>query len=192
MSDETAIARGPKPKCGAKTRAGTPCQFAAGYKTDHVGFGKCRLHGGATPTRTGRWSAITHERLAPLVKAFMADPEPLDLLPEVALLRALVLDFVERYNARVDALEAWNRLRDPNARPQRIPELSDIAAIVSEVGKMVERIEKIRVGSHLSEHPEFRRIMGAVGAVVQAEVGTLPGGRDVLVRIHQGLQAIPR
>lgn len=32
--------------CGAKTRAGTPCQQKAGWGTDHVGEGRCKLHGG--------------------------------------------------------------------------------------------------------------------------------------------------
>ncbi len=35
-----------KNKCGAKTRAGTPCQQPAGWGTDHVGTGRCKLHGG--------------------------------------------------------------------------------------------------------------------------------------------------
>jgi len=36
-------------KCGAKTRDGTPCELPAGWGTDHVGWGRCKLHGGATP-----------------------------------------------------------------------------------------------------------------------------------------------
>ena len=32
--------------CGAKTRAGTPCQQKAGWGTNHVGEGRCKLHGG--------------------------------------------------------------------------------------------------------------------------------------------------
>jgi len=36
------------PTCGAKTRAGTPCQQKAGWGTDHVGEGRCKLHGGAS------------------------------------------------------------------------------------------------------------------------------------------------
>ena len=35
-------------RCGAKTRAGTPCQQKAGWGTEHVGSGKCKLHGGKT------------------------------------------------------------------------------------------------------------------------------------------------
>lgn len=37
--------------CGAKTRAGGACRKSAGWGTgSHVGWGRCRLHGGATPT----------------------------------------------------------------------------------------------------------------------------------------------
>jgi uncharacterized protein YjcR len=32
--------------CGARTRAGTPCKRPAGWGTDHVGDGRCKLHGG--------------------------------------------------------------------------------------------------------------------------------------------------
>ncbi|WP_151721052.1 HGGxSTG domain-containing protein [Acinetobacter ursingii] len=35
-------------KCGAKTRTGSKCKHPAGYRTDHVGKGKCYLHGGAS------------------------------------------------------------------------------------------------------------------------------------------------
>ncbi len=34
------------PRCGAKNRAGMPCQQKAGWGTDHVGYGRCKLHGG--------------------------------------------------------------------------------------------------------------------------------------------------
>ena len=34
--------------CGAKTRAGTPCQQPAGWGTSHFGTGRCKLHGGAS------------------------------------------------------------------------------------------------------------------------------------------------
>lgn len=37
-----------KKKCGAKTRAGTPCQQPAGWGTNHVGTGRCKLHGGSS------------------------------------------------------------------------------------------------------------------------------------------------
>lgn len=36
------------PTCGAKAANG-PCRNPAGMKTDHVGYGRCHRHGGATP-----------------------------------------------------------------------------------------------------------------------------------------------
>lgn len=37
--------------CGATThQAKTPCRKQAGWGTDHLGFGRCKLHGGSTPS----------------------------------------------------------------------------------------------------------------------------------------------
>jgi len=40
--------------CGIKRLKGEqlPCKKPAGWGTDHVGFGSCKLHGGATPSHT--------------------------------------------------------------------------------------------------------------------------------------------
>lgn len=35
-------------RCGAKTRSGGTCTQVAGWGTDHVGEGPCKLHGGST------------------------------------------------------------------------------------------------------------------------------------------------
>jgi len=60
------------PLCGAKTRAGTPCRRPAGWGTDHVGEGRCKLHGGRSLRaflhpryRHGRYEiVVTSERYA--------------------------------------------------------------------------------------------------------------------------------
>jgi hypothetical protein len=39
-------------ECGAKTRAGTPCKRPAMVN------GRCRLHGGLTPIKHGRYSKV--------------------------------------------------------------------------------------------------------------------------------------
>lgn len=96
------------PKCNATTRAGTQCQRPAGWGTDHAGQGRCKLHGGATPIKHGRYSTITRPRIRELLEQFETDPTPLDLLPEVKLLRALLTDFVERYDEVTEAVLAWH------------------------------------------------------------------------------------
>lgn len=35
--------------CGAEKRAGGKCTQVAGWGTDHLGVGRCKLHGGSTP-----------------------------------------------------------------------------------------------------------------------------------------------
>lgn len=95
--------------CGAATRSGAPCAKQAGWGTDHVGQGKCRLHGGATPVKHGRYSAIKRPRLRQLIAAQdrEGDADVLNTLPEIRAVRALFIDYVERYDAYTDALLAW-------------------------------------------------------------------------------------
>lgn len=99
-----------KPRCGAKTRAGGTCQLAAGFRTDHPGEGRCRFHGGATPVKHGRYSSIKRPRIKQLLEEYEKDPEPMNLLPEVKLLRALTTDFVERWEHFTDITFRWHTL----------------------------------------------------------------------------------
>jgi hypothetical protein len=96
------------PTCGAKTRSGSPCRQIAGYKTDHVGQGRCNLHGGATPVIHGRYSSIERTRIKDLIELHVNDPDPLDTFPELAAARALFQDFIERYEKNSEALLAWH------------------------------------------------------------------------------------
>lgn len=49
--------------CGAKTRAGTPCRHEAGWGTDHLGTGRCKLHGGLSPgaPKGNQYAVKTHK-----------------------------------------------------------------------------------------------------------------------------------
>lgn len=49
----------PDGRCGAKTRAGTPCRTPAGWGTAHPGTGACRKHGGGNFPQ----QQIRHEQL---------------------------------------------------------------------------------------------------------------------------------
>lgn len=96
------------PTCGAKNRAGNPCKQPAGWGTDHPGQGKCKLHGGKSLIKHGRYSTIQRPRIRELLEQHENDPEPMNLLPEVQLLRSLITDFVERYDEVTDAVLAWH------------------------------------------------------------------------------------
>lgn len=58
--------------CGARKRQpahpGERCRRPAGWGTEHPGWGRCKLHGGSTPYRHGRYSRVVRELYLPDVK----------------------------------------------------------------------------------------------------------------------------
>lgn len=98
------------PTCGAKNRAGSPCKQPAGWGTDHPGQGRCKLHGGKSLVKHGRYSTIQRPRIKELLQQFENDPNPLDLLPETQLLRALITDFIERWDHYTDLTHTWHAM----------------------------------------------------------------------------------
>lgn len=103
--------------CGAKTRPSAKhpnCRQRAGHRTDHVGQGRCRLHGGMTPITTGRGSrnlrykGIVRIALRDLIAEMEEDPDPLNIMSELAFARAVLIDFLNRYTEWREALLAWH------------------------------------------------------------------------------------
>lgn len=86
------------------------CRQRSGAGTDHKGEGRCRHHKGNAPVKHGRYSRIKRPRIRELLDDFENDPAPLDLLPEVKLLRALVLDFIERWDELTELTFRWHTL----------------------------------------------------------------------------------
>lgn len=106
--------------CGAKTRAGTPCQQPAGWGTNHVGNGRCKLHGGkslggvASGTfKNGRYSKFLPTRLSEQYEAAINDSELLELRQEIALTDARLTDLLKRVDTGesgklwADTLSTW-------------------------------------------------------------------------------------
>lgn len=126
----TAVARD-RALCGAKKRSaeGGLCTRPAGWGTDHSGVGRCKFHGGRNPVRHGRYSVIQRPRIAALVKEFEADPTPLDTLPEIHVVRALLADGIERYDEITEATLAWHASYAAGMRPLH-PTLVDALEVV--------------------------------------------------------------
>ena len=167
-----------KATCGAKTRAGTPCVLRAGWGTDHFGEGRCRLHGGKSPRKHGRYSKVPSKAVREIIAELEAEPieQQLDVLPEARMIRALAQDFIERYNKRVDALIAWNMedlvdagIENRKPRPQPIPSLHDAASLLESASRVVEKIHKQQAQNAISRN-DFYRVMGEMGRVVETFV----------------------
>ncbi len=79
--------------CGAKTRAGTPCQRPRGWGTDHPDSGRCKLHGGSSPS--GRKHATREAALEFAVGALGAEvlASPLDAIEQSVRLAAGIVSY---------------------------------------------------------------------------------------------------
>lgn len=111
-------------RCEAKTRSGKPCQNY-GMKN-----GRCRMHGGTNPgapIKHGRYSIKHRQSLQEKQAKFLEDPEPGNLIDELALGRAFLQDFLERLTDGPINQETRNHAFD----------------MIESLGRLVERISRI-------------------------------------------------
>jgi hypothetical protein len=72
-----------RPVCGGEKRGGGTCTQAAGWGTPHPGVGRCKLHGGSTPSHVAAAQKVEAER------AVATFGLPRDIDPHEALLEEL-------------------------------------------------------------------------------------------------------
>lgn len=124
--------------CGAKNRSGQPCKRPAGWGTDHVGSGKCKLHGGSSlkgfehPNFKTGSNSIYRDFLPDQIKAKVAafeNADPLDLTHELAITRGLLAEFLSRFvtGTNLDAIS-----------------ISIASDLIDRINKTVATISKIK------------------------------------------------
>lgn len=150
--------RGQYPVCGHLTRNDVSkeaghfyCMLNAGWGTDHVGVGFCRIHGGkgAPKTQSGRYSKyIKTQNLVKKHEEFMFDPQLLDLREEIAVLRSILVEILEvkessqeiaqkkdiKIEAKLSAERTYNR------------SLGKIENIIEKIARIVETKNRIENG----------------------------------------------
>ena len=129
-----------KKVCGAKLRGkNAHCQKSP------MANGRCRLHGGKTPSgpdsanfRHGRYAAAFKNQLAAKFDRASADAQPLDLLPELATQRAVLEQYLEIVNAKkkltAGALANVNALTTDVVSPRKLSRAIAVPAATKRVG----------------------------------------------------------
>lgn len=163
--------------CNAKTRNGRYCARPLGFGTSHYGQSRCKNHGGMTPTKTGLYSEIITTPIRERIKQFEeSGRDPFDLIPEAQLIRALAVDYVERYDAFRDALMAWHVSyqsgANENPKPLQLLDISDAAKIADRVGSIIEKAHKIRTEGSITL-ATFQRLLEQMGLAVARRVAAL-------------------
>jgi hypothetical protein len=88
------MAKRTKNMCGAMTHKGTPCRNPAGFKTPHLGEGRCYQHGGLTPARTMH---VQDSNLYQKAMEYAKDPGIFNMSFELGLLKAMLEEELQSY-----------------------------------------------------------------------------------------------
>jgi hypothetical protein len=198
--------------CGAKTRPGAKhpqCHQRAGHRTDHVGQGRCRLHGGATPITSGRGSrntsrygGVNRPRVKQLIEEMEAVTDPLNTLPELAAARATFVDFLERYDEFTEALLAWHAsfttagtlnayAGKPIAnvgKPRQVLDVSDAIGHLDTISKMAEREWK-RLAENAITRKDLGRLLLQLALAVAQEVREAIADEELATQILKRIRA---
>ena len=149
-------------QCGAKTRSGALCPTPA------MPNGRCKMHGGKAgrPITHGRYSLAPRASLAEKARRFREDPAPGDLSEELILMRALLQDFLDRFDEGIplpaDAIAAaYAMLGSITGTVERIFRILNQTALTQvEVRYLAARLGDA-LNAHISD-PELRsRILDA-------------------------------
>jgi hypothetical protein len=121
-------------RCGARTRAGTPCPMPP-----VAGATRCRMHGAKAgrPPVHGRYSLAHRAGLAEKAARFLEDPAPGDLTGELALVRALLQDYLDRLGGDHQDLGA--------------EQIQAVFGMVEQIGRTVERISRMLNATALTQ-----------------------------------------
>jgi hypothetical protein len=141
-------------KCGAKTRNGTQCNRPSGWGTKHVGIGKCKLHGGASPIKHGLYSKYTKHTLADTVQTLVDDPELTNLRQQIAFKQAMILGRLDHVGEGM--AEADMRF---------------LADLSEKVARDIERLNKIEHGEKfVLKVEEVQAIVQQITFIIQQEL----------------------
>jgi hypothetical protein len=147
--------------CGARNRQGKPCGRVAGWGTNHPGEGRCKIHGGNSLVKHGRYSTIKSTRIRELIAKHMADPEPLNVLPELATARSFLEETIDRAKDG-----------EGNVDPSYV---AGIMGHIETISRIVKRIEDIRSQDAISR-PELIRVLTEMGRIAENRITQIGRG----------------
>jgi len=145
------------------------CKLKSGARTTHPGSGYCLNHDNRVPyDPVHRYRGIKNKSVqAQLGKLDQMERNIFDLMPEVTLMRALMVDYVERFYTFRAALMSW--YKDGKQKPRMALDITEAAHLIEAVSRLIERQHRIeRSGSIDLE--TFRRATEAMGIIVAKHV----------------------
>lgn len=184
-----------KPKCGAQKRQGALgelCSFAAGWGTDHVGTGRCRLHGGNTrnqraAARAEKAEQDAHRLLAQLDVQPVADP-----FAALSRLAGQVLAWQEAISGIVNNLGDRVRYEGGAGAEQLRAEIALYERAMDRTGSVLGMIAKLNIEDRMARVTERQAdaLVSALEAALAAAGVTGPQADDARKAAARHLRAV--
>jgi hypothetical protein len=145
------------------------CRLSAGKHTPHPGSGYCATH-----EKSEAYDPIhryRHIQQKDIRKQLMflesKERNIFDMIPEIQLLRAMLVDYVERHYIFKEALMKW--YKDGKMKPKGPFDIIDAAHLIESVSRLIERHHRIeRAGS--IDLSTFHRACEQMGIIVAKHV----------------------
>lgn len=162
-----------RPKCGAKTRQETSnatCLRPAGWGTDHVGTGRCKLHGGNTKNqRTAAGRQLADDEARAMLAKLDVKPvdDPLTALSELA---GQILAWQKATAALVNKIGEDIRYEGTTGAEQLRAEVGMYERAMDRAGKVLADIARLDIDARLTriEEAKAQILIAAVQAGLTA------------------------
>ena len=153
---------GEKRVCGARKKQGTGiCTRPAGWGTDHVGFGNCKLHGGSTPNGSKHAASErdreTKANVSALLEAYGVDARDVSdvyvLLGEMVGRMVGLVDLFERKASELDGLVADGEHGESERVMLKLyrETVRDTSALLRDVAKLDIEERRLRLDAKRAE-----------------------------------------
>jgi len=121
--------------------------------------------------RSAGWAGqVQSRRLKGLLqKIAKVEHDTMDLVPEANLLRAMTIDYINRYDQFTEALLAWYADPTTHVKPRRIMDITDAASLVESISRVVHRLHQIQSEGSISMET-FKRVTENMGLIVARHV----------------------
>lgn len=160
----------PEPgKCNHPNAEGTKfCRSNAGQGTAHPGTGYCVKHDTKAYDPIHRYRGLKNQRVRDRMVSLDAQERDIfDLIPEIQLLRSLLLDYVDRFYEFQEELHAW--YVSEKRRPKTALDITEVSGMIEAITRMIERKHRIEAKEAISLET-FRRVSEAMGIIVAKHV----------------------
>jgi hypothetical protein len=145
----------PYPVCGARNKSGSVCGNIAGKGTEHVGYGRCKYHGGKNQDldsktfKHGLNSKISYPTIVEKAKQLREDRDVFDLRDHIFLMEAIAQTILENVKSIDDLLPLVRVIESCTKVIQRLDEIEhgrkyvisveNLGGILSKVVEVIER-----------------------------------------------------